>query len=257
MSTEARGLQGQPAAGRRDGALSRQVVVPLLLVLAAAAGCLDAMAVSRLGGPFASVVTGNLIQLGRGLVIPNRHLVASTSTAVASYAVGVAIGTVVLRGSLPGWRLRTCVVTSVELLLLVGVLAGWVTTGGSPGTGQAIFLLALAAAAMGLQSAATLSTGVPEASTTYMTGTLTSFMRAVATDPHLIGGAAGAGIARLLSLLAGVLIGALILKFAPLWTPVFPVALIAGTVVLAAALGPWKSTKVRSGGKHHDEHTQP
>src|SRR2546429_446868 len=48
MSTEARGLQGQPAAGRRDGALSRQVVVPLLLVLAAAAGCLDAMAVSRL-----------------------------------------------------------------------------------------------------------------------------------------------------------------------------------------------------------------
>ena len=255
MSTEGRGLQAQPAAGRRDGALSRQVVIRLLVVLAAAAGCVDVMAVSRLGGPFASVVTGNLIQLGRSLAIPNRHLAASASTAVASYALGVAIGTVVLRGSLPGWRLRTCVVASVELLLLIGVLVGWLITSGSPGTGQAIFLLALAAAAMGLQSAATLSAGVPEASTTYMTGTLTSFMRAVATDPHLIG-VAGAGVARLLSLLAGAVIGALILEFAPSWTPVFPVVLIAGTVVLAAALSPWKSTKFRSGGKNHDEHTQ-
>jgi uncharacterized membrane protein YoaK (UPF0700 family) len=254
MSSEAGGLP-QPAAGRRDGALSRRVVIRLLVVLAAAAGCVDVMAVSRLGGPFASVITGNLIQLGRGLVTPNRHLAASASTAVASYAVGVAIGTVALRGSLPGWRLRTSGVASFELLLLVGVLVGWLVADGSPDPGQAIFLLALAAAAMGLQSAATLNTGVPEASTTYMTGTLTSFMRAVATGPHPIG-ATGAGVARLLSLLAGAVIGALILKFAPSWTPVFPVVLIAGTVVLAAALSPWKSTKFRSGGKSHDEHTQ-
>jgi uncharacterized membrane protein YoaK (UPF0700 family) len=120
MSTEARGLQPQPAPDVRDGALSRQVVIRLLLVLAAAAGCVDVVAVSRLGGPFASVVTGNLIQLGRGLAIPNRQLAVSALTAVASYAVGVAIGTAMLRGSLPGWRFRTCVVASVELLLLVG-----------------------------------------------------------------------------------------------------------------------------------------
>jgi uncharacterized membrane protein YoaK (UPF0700 family) len=126
-------------------------------------------------------------------------------------------------------------VASVELLLLVGVLVGWQFTSGFPATGQAILLLALAAVAMGLQSAVTLSTGVPEASTTYMTGTFTSFMRAVATDPHLIV-AAGAGIARLLSLLGGAVIGALILKFAPSWTPIFPVVLVGGTVVFAAAV---------------------
>jgi uncharacterized membrane protein YoaK (UPF0700 family) len=233
--TKAEGLQAQPAAGPRDGALSRHVVTRLLVVLAAAAGCVDVMALSRLGGPFASVITGNLIQLGRAFATSNWHLAASTSTSIASYALGVAIGTVMLRGSLPGWRLRTCVVASVELLLLVGVLVGWLVTSGFPSTSQAIVLLALAAVAMGLQSAATLSTGVPEASTTYMTGTFTSFMRAVATDPHLIV-AAGAGIARLLSLLAGAVIGALILKFAPSWTPVFPVVLLAGTMVLAAAL---------------------
>jgi len=102
MSTEAGGLQTQPAPDLRDGALSRHVVIRLLLVLAAAAGCVDVMAVSRLGGRFASVVTGNLIQLGRSIAIPNRHLAASASTAVASYAVGVAMGTVVLRASRPG-----------------------------------------------------------------------------------------------------------------------------------------------------------
>ena len=96
MSTEARDLQPQPAPDLGDGALSRQVVIRLLVVLAAAAGCVDVMAVSRLGGPFASVVTGNLIQFGRSLAIPNRQLAASTLTAVASYAVGVAIGTAML-----------------------------------------------------------------------------------------------------------------------------------------------------------------
>ena len=218
-----------------QGALPRRVVIRLLVVLAAAAGCVDIMAVSRLGGPFASVVTGNVVQLGRSLAIPNRQLAVSTSTSVASYAAGVAMGTVALRGSLPGWRLRTCAVASFELLLLVGVLVGWLITDGSPGTGQAIALLVLAATAMGVQSAVTLSTGVHDASTTYMTGMLTNFMRAVATDPHLIA-TGGTGVVRLFSLLAGAVIGALILHFAPSWTPVFPVALIAGTVVLAVAL---------------------
>src|SRR5260370_31636208 len=133
MSTEARGLQPQPAPDLGDG-LSRQVVVRLLVVLAAAAGGVDVMAVSRLGGPFASVVTGNLIQLGRSLAIPNRQLAASPLTAVASYALRVAIGTAMLRGSLPGWRFRTCVVASLELLLLVGVLLGWLITAGAPRT---------------------------------------------------------------------------------------------------------------------------
>jgi uncharacterized membrane protein YoaK (UPF0700 family) len=235
MSTEIRGEQGKPDVSLRAGVLPRSVVIRLLVVLAAAAGCVDIMAVSRLGGPFASVVTGNVVQLGRSLAIPNRQLAVSTSTSVASYAAGVAMGTVALRGSLPGWRLRTCAVASFELLLLVGVLVGWLITDGSPGTGQAIALLVLAATAMGVQSAVTLSTGVHDASTTYMTGTLTNFMRAVATDPHLIA-TGGTGVVRLFSLLAGAVIGALILHFAPSWTPVFPVALIAGTVALAVAL---------------------
>ena len=79
---------------------------------------------------------------------------------------GVAIGTVALRGSQSGWRLRTCVVASFELFLLVGVLVGWQIIDGSPSTGQGIALLALAATAMGVQSAVTLRTGVHDASTT-------------------------------------------------------------------------------------------
>ena len=122
MSSQIRGRQPKLDGGLRAGALPRQVVIRLLVVLAAAAGCVDIMAMSRLGGPFASVVTGNVIQLGRSLAIPNRHLAVSASCSVASYAAGVAVGTVALRASLPGWRLRTCVVASFELFLLVGVL---------------------------------------------------------------------------------------------------------------------------------------
>ena len=151
-----RGQERKPDGDLRGALLPRRVVIRLLVVLAAAAGCVDIMAMSRLGGPFASVVTGNVVQLGRSLAVPNRHLAVSASSAVASYAAGVAIGTVALRGSKPGWRLRTCVVASFELFLLVGVLVGWLITDGFPSTGQGIALLATAATAMGVQSAVTL-----------------------------------------------------------------------------------------------------
>jgi uncharacterized membrane protein YoaK (UPF0700 family) len=52
---------------RHGAALSERVVARLLVGLAAAAGCLDAVCMTRLGGVFASVITGNLVQLGRGL----------------------------------------------------------------------------------------------------------------------------------------------------------------------------------------------
>jgi uncharacterized membrane protein YoaK (UPF0700 family) len=65
----------------------------LLAVLAATAGYLDAVCVARLGGPFASVITGNLVQLGRGIAADGR-LAVRAAVAVAGYTVGVAAGSV-------------------------------------------------------------------------------------------------------------------------------------------------------------------
>jgi uncharacterized membrane protein YoaK (UPF0700 family) len=58
--------------------------VRLLAVLTAAAGCVDAVCVTRLGGVFASVITGNLVQLGRAIATADGTLATAATTAVGS-----------------------------------------------------------------------------------------------------------------------------------------------------------------------------
>ncbi|MCW2643683.1 MAG: hypothetical protein JWP76_5989, partial [Dactylosporangium sp.] len=222
---------GQP--NRSDAALPEWVVVRLLTVLAAAAGCLDAVCVTRLGGLFASVITGNLVLLGRAIAAVDGRLAVGATTAVGSYALGVAAGTVSLRRCEAGWRRRTSIVATAEVVLLSGVAAGWLATDAHPGPSSAPLLLGLAAAAMGVQSAVTISSGVRGASTTYLTGTLTSVVRTVTVDPYRFAAGAG-GAARLAALLSGAAAGALVLRVAPSWAPALPAALVAAVVVVAA-----------------------
>ncbi|MFJ3231132.1 YoaK family protein [Streptomyces sp. NPDC086787] len=211
--------------------LSERQVLRLLVVLAAAAGSLDALCVSTLDGMFASVITGNVVQLGRALVAPDGRMVTGAVVAVGCYAVGVTSATAVLRHRDPGWRRRTGLVVAAETALLLAVSGGWLALAGRPGPGGTPLLLACAAMAMGVQSAATVGSGVPEASTTYLTGTLTSLARALGGLPH---GFAVAAALRLTAFLCGAVAGALLLRFAPLWTPFLPTALVGG--VAAATL---------------------
>jgi uncharacterized membrane protein YoaK (UPF0700 family) len=213
--------------------LPDRLVVRLLAVLTAAAGCLDVVCLTRLGGVFASVITGNLVQLGRAIGTVDGGLAAGAIAANGSFALGVAAGTLGLRRTGTGWRRRTNTVAAVEVVLLIGLAAGWPATGGHPRSGAALVLLALAAAAMGMQSAITISSGVPGASTTYLTGTLTRLVRALVGEPHRFAAAAG-GAGRLAALLCGAAVGAVMLRVAPLWVPVQPAALVAAVVVVAA-----------------------
>jgi uncharacterized membrane protein YoaK (UPF0700 family) len=156
VSVGANGTATDPHPGEptgSDAALPERVVVRLLAVLAAAAGCLDAVCVTRLGGLFASVITGNLVLLGRSIATVDGRLAAGVATAVGSYALGVAAGTVPLRRCEAGWRRRTSIVATVEVVLLTGVAVGWLATGAHPGRGSAPLILALASVAMGVQSA--------------------------------------------------------------------------------------------------------
>ncbi|MDP4509681.1 YoaK family protein [Nonomuraea turcica] len=261
----------RPSGDASSGAgpvVSERVAVRLLVVLAAAAGCLDAVCVMRLGGPFASVITGNLVQLGRGVATLDGALAAGATTAVAAYALGVAAASVGLgrvglgRGGLGrggagrgavGWRRGACLIAVAELALLVCVCAGWLVTGGQPNATVAVLLLAPASAAMGVQSALTIGSGVPGASTTYLTGTLTSLVHAGtgtplrraaagAGTPHgrAAGGAgrllrrAAGGLGRLAALLCGATVGALLLLVAPLWAPALSAVLVAVVVAIIA-----------------------
>ncbi|MBX6355914.1 MAG: DUF1275 domain-containing protein [Micromonosporaceae bacterium] len=214
---------------------SARAVSYLLVVLSAAAGCLDAVAVTRLGGPFASVITGNLVLFGRGLATADSETIADTATAIGGYGLGVAAATLGLGGSSAGWSRRTSLVAGFELVLLIGVVTGWLITGSHPGRVTAPPLLGLAAAAMGIQSAVTISTGVRGASTTYLTGTLTRVLRALVRGPHRFAASAG-GASRLVALLAGAAAGGLLLRFAPLWAPVLATALVATVFVAGAVL---------------------
>jgi uncharacterized membrane protein YoaK (UPF0700 family) len=218
------------------GGVPRPVVVRLLLVLAAAAGSLDVLCVTRLGGPFSSVITGNLVQLGRGISAPDLPLAVNSVIAVAGYAVGVAAATVGLRGRRPGWYARTSVLAMSEVALIAGVVVGWLTTGGQPGGLATGVMLALAGGAMGVQSALTLSTGLRGVSTTYLTGTLTAVVQgAIASSGHR---SDRPGLVRLVALLLGAVAGGFVLRLAPPWTPVVPLALVAGAVVVATTSYP-------------------
>ncbi|MFI7606302.1 YoaK family protein [Micromonospora sp. NPDC049366] len=222
-----------PGAGRADErALPRATVVRLLVVLATASGLLDVFCVTQLGGLFASVITGNLVQLGHGVATTTAHLVTGGVVAVGGFAVGVAVGTLPLRRARPGWHRRTGMVVAAQSLLLVAVAAAWWESNGTPGPAESLALLGGASAASGIQSAVTLSVGLHGASTTYLTGTLTQVMRGLVLDPHHLTAHAG-GVSRLLGVFAGAVLGGLVSWTAPRWTPALVVVLVAAVAVTA------------------------
>jgi uncharacterized membrane protein YoaK (UPF0700 family) len=216
------------------GELPERVVVRLLAVLAAAAGCLDAVCVLQLGGLFASVITGNLVHLARAIAVLDGRLAIAATTAIASYALGAVAGSAGLRHSDAGWCRRTTLMAAAELALLACVAGGWLVTGGRPDARITLLLLALAAVAMGMQSILTLSSGVAGAATTYLTGPFTHLMRTLTLTPHADAATAG-GAVRLAALLGGATVGALLLQVVPSWAPALPAVLVATVVVIAAA----------------------
>jgi len=213
--------------------LAPALIVRLQLALTAAAGALDVFCVTRLGGPFASVITGNLVQVGSSVVGRDFDLTVSCVVAVAAYAAGVAAGAIRLRDQSAGWSVLTTLVVLAEFVLIGAVTVGWRLASANPGRSGAALLLGLAAAAMGLQSSATVTSGISGAATTYLTGTLTAAVRTMVTVPH--GLATGSKpLLRLLALLVGAVAGGLMQHATAAWAPILPAAIVGGVVTIAA-----------------------
>jgi uncharacterized membrane protein YoaK (UPF0700 family) len=212
---------GQSSTSRDDAATTFLFAV----VLTFGTGATDVAAFTRLGNVFASVMTGNLVVLGFAVERLSGILAAHTAVAFAGYVVGVAAGTrLVPAGRLPRWRMHRAVpALLVELVLMAGFTVGWELTGTRPNGSSQLALLAVAAAAMGTQSAAAraLSSRV---STTYLTGTLTTVVAALVT-----GGAKSIQwreAAQILALAAGAAAGGLVLATAPVALPALPIVAI-------------------------------
>jgi uncharacterized membrane protein YoaK (UPF0700 family) len=224
----------------------QQILTLILIALTFGSGATDVAAFSRLGGVFTSVMTGNIVFWGLAAAERSVSLASHSAVSIAGYVTGVAGGTWVAHGfkirgnGKPDEADRASVLPAhvnwalfTELVLLAGLTAGWEATGARPAGWAEFVLLAVTAAAMGVQSTSVNELGLSNVSTTFLTGTLTGLVSSLARPgqdtPHgprrfgvLIGLAAGAGLCGLL------------VATAPRVVPALPLAAVITALVLSA-----------------------
>jgi len=147
----------------------------MVLMLTWAAGSVDAISYLALDHVFTANMTGNTVLLGLAIGQGHGWAALRSIVALAGFALGAALGaTIVERGPKRGdWPAAV-----TRAIFLEGVILGiFAVTWHFPGIARSVYaLIALSAVAMGMQSAAIRHLNVPGVATTYITGTLTSFM---------------------------------------------------------------------------------
>jgi uncharacterized membrane protein YoaK (UPF0700 family) len=194
-------------------------------LLAFGSGSVNALSFTGLGGVFTSVMTGNLVLLGIAVVRLQAAVALHALTAIAAYTAGV-FGAARWIG---GVRVRAAL-AAVALFQAAG-LAGWAAVSGRPGVPLQVVLVAVAALAMGVQSAAVNALPVTGAATTYLTGTLTAL---AAGAPHTVW--------RRLTVLAAALCGAALDTVLLVWArpaaAALPLAATATAVLISGPASP-------------------
>jgi uncharacterized membrane protein YoaK (UPF0700 family) len=216
---------------RGDGLLSRPALTRtrdvLLLALTAAAGWTDALSYAVLGHVFTANMTGNLVLLGLALGRVEAAAVGRSAIALAGFAVGALLGSIVTRGDLRGaWPAAVTATVAGEAVLLLAFAGLWLAGGPADG------LIALSALGMGAQSAAVHRLGVPGVTTTYVTGTITSLMAGLAALQASSGRWRHAAIVA--ALVAGAAAGAVAWSRWPHLAGLGPAALVAAVTLVAA-----------------------
>jgi uncharacterized membrane protein YoaK (UPF0700 family) len=151
----------------------------MVVTLTFVTGAADAMGFLALGGAFSSVMTGNMVLLGLSAGAADRDLALTSGAAIVAFVVGLLAGAAIAgapRADDPVWPRRVTRALLVELAVYVVFLAGWEATQGQRSEQAGLALLMLSAVALGLQSSAVQRFGVSGLSSTYLTGTLTSFI---------------------------------------------------------------------------------
>ena len=219
-------------------------ITVLAVVLTLGTGATDVASFTRLGNVFTSVMTGNLVLLGLGVGRLSGALAAHAVAAFAGYLAGVAAGARLVPGGQATettWHRALPTALVVEFVLLAGFTVGWELTSASPGGAAKSVLLAVAAAAMGTQSAAARGFG-GQISTTYLTGTLTGVVAAWVT-PGREARMQWREVSLLVALAAGAGVGGLLLANAAAWLPAVPLTAV---VLIAGAARAWDGGSRRS-----------
>lgn len=219
--------QKRHARGLRDG---------LVVLLAVASGATDAIGFLALGSAFTSVMTGNMVLFGIAVAHGDGAALALTAVAIGSFVAGAAFGARVAGNPAaadPVWPHAVTVALRLEFLLFAAFAVAWWLVGSAPSPEFFLPLLAMNAAALGLQSSAIQRFGVSGLSTTYLTGTLTTVVIRLVSGKGFR--AVGHSVAILAGLVAGAAVGAALTKLAPTAVPLSQL-LAVGSVLLVVRL---------------------
>jgi uncharacterized membrane protein YoaK (UPF0700 family) len=143
-----------------------------LLGLTGAAGALDALAFLHLGKVFASFQSGNLVFVGLGIGNGNGGLVVRAGAVLVGFSRGAGAGARLVGPKLnPANASVELRVVAIEAALLAVFAALWLVVG-TPSDVVRVVLLAIGAAAMGIQASLSMSMMVPNVMTVALTATV-------------------------------------------------------------------------------------
>jgi uncharacterized membrane protein YoaK (UPF0700 family) len=218
------------------GTLRAQLAV---VTLAAASGAVETIAFLGLGHVFAGVITGNLALLGMALGNAGGKTTEADAAALAvlGYAVGLAVVAPLTRRSTSiggRWAPRVLACLIGETVLLAVGAGLWAAANGAPGPAAQHVLQFGASFAMGAQSAAMLATGKPVGATTYMTGSLSTFVvNGLGTSSER----ANPWVPlRLAAVIAGAAAAAAVRSASPSWAAAMPAFLVAAGTLIGSEL---------------------
>jgi len=162
----------------------------LVLLLAWAAGSVDAIGFLGLGHVFTANMTGNTVLLGLSLGEGRSLAALANVIALAGFILGVAFGALIVeRDSKKGeWDRAVTAALFLEALMLAAFTLCWhvLPDSGERSSTALYTLIALSAAAMGIQSAAVRRLNLPGVATTYVTGTMTSLVSGLTRRLHAV-----------------------------------------------------------------------
>ncbi|HEY1575341.1 MAG TPA: YoaK family protein [Pseudonocardiaceae bacterium] len=211
--------------------LNTRWTVAALLTLTVVTGLVDAVSYLRLGHVFVANMTGNVVFLGFGVDHGSGLSAVASGVAIAGFALGALAGGRVAHAMADrrtGLWLTSAFASEAIMLGLAAVLTG---TAVLPFTGHgSLAVIAILAAALGVQNGTVRHLGAPDLTTTVLTLTITG----LAADNALAGGPGAKPHRRLGSIaamLTGAAAGAAILQ----WSPTAAIAIAAVLVMVVTA----------------------
>ena len=251
-------MKKTPEGAERGADPVARALTTISVLLTIGTAATDVACFTRLGGVFASVMTSNLVFLGLSAARHSGALAGRASVSVAAYVLGVAAASRLSRtgqraagaddaggAARPGgpagtarpagsggqpWSAWIAATLLMESVLLAAFTGGWEITGAKPEGGAQLLLLGTAAAAMGIQGGVVAVLGIAEVPTTYLTGTLTTLIDALAS-PQPRPGVNARRAAALCALVGGAALGGLLLATVQAAVPAVPLVTLAGAMI--------------------------